>query len=78
MADGTHRARSPGVSASGLAMSLSSPFIERPVATTLLTVALALAGAVAFKELPVAALPQVDFPTVSVGASLAELQASPK
>ncbi|HXN98030.1 MAG TPA: multidrug efflux RND transporter permease subunit [Candidatus Acidoferrales bacterium] len=51
-------------------MSLSSPFIERPVATTLLTVALALAGAVAFKELPVAALPQVDFPTVSVGASL--------
>jgi multidrug efflux pump len=51
-------------------MSLSSPFIERPVATTLLTVALALAGAVAFKELPVAALPQVDFPTISVGASL--------
>jgi multidrug efflux pump len=51
-------------------MSLSSPFIERPVATTLLTVALALAGAVAFKEMPVAALPQVDFPTISVGASL--------
>ncbi|MGD0403689.1 MAG: multidrug efflux RND transporter permease subunit [Candidatus Acidiferrales bacterium] len=51
-------------------MSLSSPFIERPVATTLLTVALALAGAVAFKELPVAALPQVDFPTISVGAGL--------
>ena len=51
-------------------MSLSSPFIERPVATTLLTVALALAGAVAFKELPVAALPQVDFPTISVGAAL--------
>src|ERR1700723_2815304 len=51
-------------------MSLSSPFIERPVATTLLTVALALAGAVAFKELPVSALPQVDFPTISVGASL--------
>jgi multidrug efflux pump len=51
-------------------MSLSSPFIERPVATTLLTVALILAGAVAFKELPVAALPQVDFPTISVGASL--------
>ncbi len=51
-------------------MSLSSPFIERPVATTLLTVAIALAGAVAFKELPVSALPQVDFPTISVGASL--------
>ncbi len=51
-------------------MSLSSPFIERPVATTLLTVALALAGVVAFKELPVAALPQVDFPTISVGAGL--------
>jgi multidrug efflux pump len=51
-------------------MSLSSPFIERPVATTLLTVALALAGAVAFKEMPVASLPQVDFPTISVGASL--------
>jgi multidrug efflux pump len=51
-------------------MSLSSPFIERPVATTLLTVALALAGAVAFKEMPVASLPQVDFPTISVGAGL--------
>jgi multidrug efflux pump len=51
-------------------MSLSSPFIARPVATTLLTVAIALAGAVAFKELPVSALPQVDFPTISVGASL--------
>jgi multidrug efflux pump len=51
-------------------MSLSTPFIRRPVATALLTVALALAGAVAFKQLPVSALPQVDFPTVSVGASL--------
>ena len=51
-------------------MSLSSPFIERPVATTLLTVAIALAGAVAFKELPVSALPQVDFPTISVAAGL--------
>jgi multidrug efflux pump len=51
-------------------MSLSSPFIERPVATTLLTIAIALAGAVAFKELPVSALPQVDFPTISVGAGL--------
>jgi multidrug efflux pump len=51
-------------------MSLSSPFIQRPVATTLLTAAIALAGGVAFRELPVSALPQVDFPTISVGASL--------
>ncbi|MGC1475300.1 MAG: multidrug efflux RND transporter permease subunit [Terriglobales bacterium] len=51
-------------------MSLSSPFIRRPVATTLLTAAVALAGAVAFRELPVSALPQVDFPTIAVGASL--------
>ena len=51
-------------------MSLSSPFIRRPVATTLLTIALALAGAVAFNFLPVSPLPQVDFPTISVGASL--------
>ena len=51
-------------------MSLSSPFIRRPVATTLLTVALALAGAVAFKLLPVSPLPQVDFPTISVQASM--------
>ncbi|MGO9404269.1 MAG: multidrug efflux RND transporter permease subunit [Terriglobales bacterium] len=51
-------------------MNLSSPFIRRPVATTLLTAAIALAGAVAFRELPVSPLPQVDFPTISVGASL--------
>jgi multidrug efflux pump len=51
-------------------MSLSSPFIRRPVATTLLTVAIVLAGAVAFQQLPVSPLPQVDFPTISVGASL--------
>jgi multidrug efflux pump len=51
-------------------MSLSSPFIHRPVATTLLTIAIALAGAVAFRVLPVSALPQIDFPTISVGASL--------
>src|ERR1700684_2971660 len=51
-------------------MSLSSPFIRRPVATTLLTAAIALAGAVAFVELPVSPLPQVDFPTISVGAAL--------
>jgi multidrug efflux pump len=51
-------------------MSLSSPFIHRPVATTLLTIAIALAGAVAFFFLPVAPLPQIDFPTISVGAGL--------
>jgi len=51
-------------------MSLSSPFIRRPVATTLLTAAIALAGAVAFRELPVSPLPQIDFPTISVGAGL--------
>jgi multidrug efflux pump len=51
-------------------MSLSSPFIHRPVATALLTIAVGLAGAVAFTLLPVSPLPQVDFPTVSVSASL--------
>src|SRR5579872_7003092 len=51
-------------------MSLSSPFIHRPVATTLLTVALALAGIIAFVLLPVAPLPQIDFPTINVSASL--------
>jgi multidrug efflux pump len=51
-------------------MSLSSPFIRRPVATTLLTIAVAIAGAIAFTVLPVAPLPQVDFPTISVNASL--------
>jgi len=51
-------------------MSLSTPFIRRPVGTTLLTAAVALAGAVAFRVLPVSPLPQVDFPTISVGASL--------
>ena len=53
-------------------MSISSPFIRRPVATTLLTVAVALAGAVAFNFLPVSPLPQVDFPTISIAASLPE------
>src|SRR5438270_1941868 len=53
-----------------MAMNISAPFIDRPVATTLLTIGLALAGAAAFKLLPVSPLPQVDFPTVSVSASL--------
>jgi multidrug efflux pump len=48
----------------------STPFIRRPVATTLLTFGLAAAGAVAFFQLPVSPLPQVDFPTISVQATL--------
>lgn len=47
-------------------MNLSAPFIARPVATTLLTIGLALAGAVAFMGLPVSPLPKVDFPTIQV------------
>src|SRR5476649_881341 len=61
-------------------MNVSEPFIRRPVGTTLITVAIALAGALAFRVLPVSPLPQVDFPTISVGASLpgasAEIMAS--
>jgi len=49
---------------------LSAPFIRRPVATFLLSIAIILAGAVAYSLLPVASLPQVDFPYVSVNASL--------
>jgi multidrug efflux pump len=51
-------------------MNISEPFIRRPIATTLLTAAVALAGAVAFRLLPVSPLPQVDFPTISVQAAL--------
>jgi len=51
-------------------MSISEPFIRRPIATTLLTIAVGLAGAVAFRLLPVSPLPQVDFPTINVAASL--------
>jgi len=51
-------------------VNISAPFIRRPVATTLLTLAVALAGAVAFGFLPVSPLPQVDFPTISVSAGL--------
>jgi multidrug efflux pump len=51
-------------------MNLSAPFIKRPIATSLLTAAIALAGMAAFRLLPVSPLPQVDFPTVSVSASL--------
>jgi len=51
-------------------MNISAPFIKRPVATTLLSVAMALAGGIAFRLLPVAPLPRVEFPTISVGAGL--------
>ncbi len=51
-------------------MSLSSPFVRRPVGTTLITIALVIAGAMSFRLLPVAPLPQVDFPTISVVAGL--------
>ena len=51
-------------------MSFSAPFIRRPIGTSLLTVALALAGGIAYFFLPVASLPQVEFPTISVSANL--------
>src|SRR5258707_3455000 len=61
----------PHISASASsAMNFSGPFIRRPVGTALLTVAVALAGMVAYLQLPVAPLPQVDFPTISVQAAL--------
>ena len=51
-------------------MNLSAPFVARPVATTLLALGIVLAGAVAFTQLPVSPLPQVDYPTISVQAQL--------
>ena len=61
-------------------MNPSRLFIERPVATTLLTIGVVLAGVMAYRNLPVAPLPQVDFPTINVSASLpgasAEIMAS--
>ncbi len=51
-------------------MSVSSPFIKRPVGTSLLTLGLLLSGILAFRFLPVAPLPQVEFPVISIGASL--------
>ena len=51
-------------------MNISEPFIRRPVATTLLTIAIAIAGAIAFTVLPVSPLPQIDFPTISVQSGL--------
>ena len=60
-------------------MNISAPFIRRPVATTLLTAAIALAGVLAFFNLPVSSLPQIDFATITVatalpGASLRDVQ----
>ena len=52
-------------------MNISAPFIHRPVATSLLALAVLLAGIIAFRLLPVAPLPQVDFPTITVQASMA-------
>src|SRR5436853_6796239 len=51
-------------------MSISTPFIRRPVGTSLLSVAVLLAGVLAYTKLPVAPLPEVEFPTISVSASL--------
>ena len=54
-------------------MSISTPFIRRPVATSLLTAALVLVGLAAYPFLPVAPLPRVEFPTISVSASFRRL-----
>ena len=51
-------------------MSFSEVFIRRPVATTLLTLGIVLSGLAAFRLLPVAPLPQVEYPTIAVSASL--------
>src|SRR6202046_5749199 len=51
-------------------MNISAPFIRRPVATSLLTIALLLAGALSYNMLPVAPLPQVEFPTININAAL--------
>src|SRR4029453_16238159 len=59
----------PGRGAGGL-MNISEPFIRRPVATSLLSVALLLAGLLAYRMLPVAPLPQVEFPVIQVQAQL--------
>ena len=53
-----------------MSANFSAPFIRRPVATSLITIAIALAGMVAFRFLPVSPLPQVDFPTINVSSSL--------
>ena len=60
----------PARAVRGVAMNISEPFIRKPVATTLLIVAITLAGRVAYRLLPVSPLPQVEFPTISVSAGL--------
>ena len=65
---GYHCRRETGSAPGG--MNISAPFIARPVATALLTIGIALAGIFAFFKLPVSPLPQVDFPTISVQATL--------
>src|SRR5579872_5349063 len=51
-------------------MHISAPFINRPIATSLLTAAILLAGAISYKYIPVAPLPQVEYPTIGVHATL--------
>ena len=51
-------------------MSISEPFIRRPIATSLLTVGLLLAGLIGYRQLPVSALPEVDYPTIAVSTVL--------
>src|SRR5262249_12143731 len=65
------RSGAPAGAGRRAAMSLLPPSIRRPVAPTLLTFGVAAAGAIAFFQLPVSPLPQVDFPTISVRAQMA-------
>ena len=67
-------AHQPAAVAGEQLVNISEPFIRRPIATTLLMTALAFVGIVAFPFLPVAPLPQVDFPTIQVTANLAGRQ----
>src|SRR5262249_1682029 len=64
------RARRRPRARAGIGMSLSAVFIRRPVGTSLFTLAIALAGAIAFQHLPVAPLPHVEFPTIRAPANL--------
>ena len=70
MSDGFRDEQPPLQSDPDSGVHFSAPFIRRPVATFLLSLAIILAGAVAYKLLPVSSLPQVEFPTIAVGASL--------
>src|SRR6202000_288250 len=66
----TRRRPSPPLSRRADAVGFSKTFIDRPIATALLMAAILLSGIVAFGQLPVAAIPKVDFPTIQVGATL--------